>query len=124
MVGLRPDRELAGGVFGPGACAAGWTGATGGPVKADAHDGITGAIPPWGPFHTGLALGTAGLFRFPLDHEGASVIALAREALPAVGAKGRADHVDLMVGLGGDEEVRIDVAAVQQVGAGEATAIG
>src|SRR5215472_9523381 len=29
MVGLRPDRELPWGVFRPGACLAGWTGATG-----------------------------------------------------------------------------------------------
>ena len=49
--------------------------------------------------------------------------ALALKALPAVGAKGGADHVDVMAGLGGDAEVRVDIAAVQHVRAGEAIAI-
>src|SRR5262249_23311886 len=69
--GLRPDRELSGGVFCPGARAAGWTDTTGRCIKADAHDGVAGDIPPRGPFHTRMALGTTRLFRLPLDHEGA-----------------------------------------------------
>src|SRR5215813_10250984 len=40
MVGLWADRELAGGLSGPGACAAGWTDTTGRGIKADAHDGV------------------------------------------------------------------------------------
>jgi hypothetical protein len=46
VLGLRPDRELAGGVFGPGAYLASRTGAAGRPIEADAHDGIAGDIPP------------------------------------------------------------------------------
>jgi hypothetical protein len=44
--------------------------------------------------------------------------------LAAIGPKGRADHLDLMLGLGGDQEVRINRAAVKQVRAGEEIAIG
>ena len=65
VVGLRPDGELAGGVFGPGARLAGRTGTTGRRIKADAHDGITGDIPARGPFDTGMPLGTARLFAPP-----------------------------------------------------------
>ena len=40
MVGLWADRELAGGIFGLGARAAGGTDTTGRCIKADAHDGV------------------------------------------------------------------------------------
>ena len=36
-----------------------------------------------------------------------------------IGPKGRADHVGLMRGVGGDEAFGIDIAAVEQVRAGE-----
>src|SRR3712207_8656764 len=49
VVGLRPDGQLAGGVFRPRARPAGRTHTAGRRVKADAHDGITGDIPARGP---------------------------------------------------------------------------
>jgi hypothetical protein len=67
VLGFRPDRELAGGVFGPGAYLARRTGATGRPIEADTHDGIAGDIPSRGPFHTRLPLWTTRLLRFPLN---------------------------------------------------------
>jgi hypothetical protein len=70
MLGLRPEGELAGGIFRPHARLVGWTGATGGPIKADAHDGIARDTSPRRPFDTGLPLGTAGLSRLPIDHKG------------------------------------------------------
>jgi hypothetical protein len=103
VVRLRPDRELAGGFFGPGAGLADRAGAAGRGIKADAHDGIAGAIPSRGPFNTGIALGAAGLFRRPIDLEGAQIIALAHPPLMAIGPKGWADDIDLMLCLGGDE---------------------
>ena len=54
MVGVRPPRELARGLFGPGARLAGWTGTTCRPIKADAHDGIARDIPPRRPFDARL----------------------------------------------------------------------
>ena len=44
VAGWRLDRELARGLFGPGACRSGRTGATGGLGKAAAHDSIAGDI--------------------------------------------------------------------------------
>jgi hypothetical protein len=69
-------------------------------------------------------LGTARLLSIPIQDEGLQVIALARPSLPAIGPKGRPDDVDLVPGLGGDEEVRIDIAAVEQVCPGEEIPIG
>jgi hypothetical protein len=94
MVGLRPDRELSGGVFGPGARLASRTGPTGRCLKADAHDGITRDIPPRGPFHTRMPLRTARLFGLPIQHEGAEVITLTCPTLVAIGPKGWPDHID------------------------------
>ena len=68
VVGLRPDRELAWGLFGSGACRSGRIGATGGLGKADAHDRIAGGSAAWGPFDTGMPLGAARVFRLPIDH--------------------------------------------------------
>jgi hypothetical protein len=78
VVGLRPDGALAGGVCGPGARTAGWTDATGRPITADAPDGGAGDLAAWGPFHARVALGATRLLRLPLEHQGASVIALPR----------------------------------------------
>jgi hypothetical protein len=72
----------------------------------------------------GMALGTARLLRLPIDHEGLQVIALACPSLPAIRPKGRPDDVDLVLGLGSDEEVRIDIAAVEQVCPWEEIPIG
>jgi hypothetical protein len=69
VMGL-PDRELAGGIFGPGARLAGWTDATGRSIKADAHNGAARDIVPRRPFHTSMPLGTAGLLGFPIQHKG------------------------------------------------------
>jgi hypothetical protein len=44
--------------------------------------------------------------------------------LPAVGPKGRPDHIDLMLPLGGDEEVGIHVTTVEQMGAREQITCG
>ena len=71
-----------------------------------------------------MALGTARLLGLPIDDKGLQVIAFARPPLPAIGPKGRPDHIDLMLGLGGDQEVGIHIAAVEQVGAGQQITIG
>ena len=70
VVGLRPDRELERGVFGPGARLADRTDTTGGRIEADAHEGIAGSIPARGPLDTGMPLGTARLFGLPIHPEG------------------------------------------------------
>ena len=44
--------------------------------------------------------------------------------LPTVGAKRRPNHIDLMLSLGGDQEVRVDIPAVEQVYAWEHITIG
>jgi hypothetical protein len=47
-----------------------------------------------------------------------------RGASFAVGPERRTDHIDLVLALGGDQEVRIDIAAVEQVDAWEDIPIG
>jgi hypothetical protein len=101
--GSRPDGELARRIFGLGARLADRTGAAGRGMETDAHHGIARDIPAWSPSDAGLSLGTAGVLRLPIDHEGTQIIALARPPLMAIRPKGWADHVDLMLGLGGDE---------------------
>jgi hypothetical protein len=90
-------------------------------MEPDAHHGITRDIPAWRPSDAGVSLGTAGVWRLPSDHEGTHIhiIALACPPLMEIGPKGRADHVGLMRGVGGDEAFGIDIAAVEQVRAGE-----
>ncbi len=124
VVGLRPDGELARRIFGLGARLANWTGTTRRAMETDAHHGIARDIPAWRPSDAGLSLGTVGLLCRPVDDEGAQIIALARPPLMTIRPKGWADHVDLMLCLGGDQEVRIDIPAVQQVRAGEEITIG
>jgi hypothetical protein len=119
VVGLQPDGELPWGVFRRGARRTGGTRATRGPVKPDANDRIARDVVPWPPVDTGMTLGTARLLGLPIDDEGLEVIALPFPPLPAVGPERRTDHIDLMLGLRGDQEVRIDIAAVQQVRARE-----
>ena len=73
---------------------------------------------------TGLSPGTARLLGLPLDDKGLEVVASPFPPLPTVGAKRRPNHIDLMLGLGGDQEVRVDIPAVEQVCAWEEMTIG
>src|SRR5262245_9422895 len=124
VMGLRPYRQLAWRTFGPGAGPANWTGATNPRVKADAHDRIAGHIAAWRPFDTGMSLWAAGLVRLPINHKGLQVIALSCQPLPAIRAKGWPNYINVMLRLGGDQEVRIDVAAVEQVRTREEIPLG
>jgi hypothetical protein len=117
MVGLRPDRQLAGRCMRGGARLAGGTGATGGPVKPDADDRTPRHITPRPP-------GTVHLLGVPIDDKGLEVIAFSGPPLPAVGPKRRTNYIDLMRPLGGDQEVGIHIAGVEQVGPGEEITIG
>ena len=72
----------------------------------------------------GMPLGAARLLGLPIDDKGLEVIACPFPPLPAVGPKRRANHIDPMLGVGGDQEVRIDIAAVEQVDAWEDTTGG
>jgi hypothetical protein len=110
---LWPDGELVGRIVGLGARLADRTATTGRGMEADAYHGIARDIPAWGPLDAGLPLGAAGLLGLPIDDEGAQIIPLARPPLVAIRPKGRADHVDLMRGVGGDESLGIDIAAVE-----------
>ncbi len=103
MVGLRPDGELAGGSSRRGACPAGGTGATGGPVKPDADDRIARHIVPRPPVDTGMPLGTARLLGLPIDDKGLQVIALPFPPLPTIGPERWANHIDLVRCLGRDQ---------------------
>jgi hypothetical protein len=50
-----------------------------------------------------MALGAARLLGLPIDGKGLQVIALPFPPLPAVGPKGRTNHIDLMRRLGCDQ---------------------
>jgi hypothetical protein len=71
-----------------------------------------------------MAFGVARLLGLPIDDNGLQGIACPFPPLPAVGPKRPTHHIDLMLGLGGDQEVRIDIAAVEQVYAWEDITIG
>jgi hypothetical protein len=73
---------------------------------------------------TGMALGTARLLGLPINDKGLEVVAPSFPPLPTVGAKRRTDHIDLMLGPGGSQEVRIDIPAVEHVDAWEDITIG
>ena len=62
-----------------------------------------------------MALGTARLLGLPIDDKGLEVIAFPFPPLPAVGPERRTHHIDLMRRLGGDQEVCVHIAAVEQV---------
>ena len=115
MVRLQADGELPWGVFRRGARPTGGIRATGESVEPDAHDRIARHIVSRSPVDTGLSLRAARLLGLPIDDKGLQVIALPFPPLPAVGPKRRTNHIDLMLSLGGDQEVRIDIAAVEQV---------
>ena len=119
MVDLWADRQLAGSRLGGGAGTADGTRATGGPVKPEAKGGITRDIVSKAPVDPAMALRTVRPLGRPIDDQGLEVIAFPLPPLPAVGPKRRTDHSDLMLGVGSDEEVRIDIAAVEHVDAGE-----
>jgi hypothetical protein len=119
VVRLGPDGELPRGVFRRGARSPGGTGATGGSVKSNTHHGIARHIVSRSPADAGMALGAARLLGVPIQAKGLHIVALAGVMLPAIGAEGGPHHIDLMLGLGRHQDVRIDRAAVEQVRAGE-----
>jgi hypothetical protein len=114
VVGLRPDRKLPRGLWRCGAALTGGTGATGGPGKADAHDGSPGPSMAGGPFDPGVPLGTVGLLRVPIHPKGLEGIP-GMLMLPAISPYGWPDDLDLMLRLGGDEEGRSHIAAIEPV---------
>jgi hypothetical protein len=124
VVGLQPDRELAWGSSRRGARLAGGACATRGPIEPDADNRIARDIMSRPPMDAGMALGTARLLGLSIDDKGLQGIASPFPPLPTVGSKRRTNHIDLMLGLGGDQEVRIDIAAVEHVGPGEEIPIG
>ena len=124
VLGLRPDGKLARRLVGLGARLADRTGATSRAMEADRHDRIARNIPPWRPSDAGVSLGAARLLGFPIDPARAQVIAFSCPTLVAIGAKGRAYDIDLMVGLSGDQECGRHIAAVEQVHVGEEIARG
>ena len=114
MVGLRSDRELAGGRVRRGAGPAGGTGPIRGPIKPDADN--------WSPrdiasrpqqVDTAMTLRTVGLVGIPIQHKGLQGIALSGLMLTAIGSKGRTHHIDLILVLRGHEEVGMHGAAVE-----------
>jgi hypothetical protein len=76
------------------------------------------------PIDAGMALGTVRLLGVPIDDKGLQVIALARPSLPGIGPKGWPDDIDLVRGLGGNQEVGIDIAAVEEVRARQQITLG
>ena len=119
VLGLRPAGALPRGLLGLGARRADWTGAAGRALASDAHPGIARDIPAGRPSDAGVPLGTAGVLRLPVDDEGAQSIAWACPPLMTIRPQRGADHVDLMLGVGGDESGGIHRAAIAQMHARE-----
>jgi hypothetical protein len=63
-----------------------------------------------------MALGTRRLLGVPIEHQGLEIIALAGLMLAAIRPTGRSHHIALILALRRDEEVGIDIAAVESVG--------
>lgn len=124
VVGLQPDRKLAWSSARRGARPPGGARPTRGPVEPDANDRVARGIVARSPIDAGMALRTVRLLGLPIEDKGLEVVALSFPPLPTVGAKRRTNHIDLMLGLGGDQEVRIDIPAVEQVYAGENITVG
>jgi hypothetical protein len=61
----------------------------------------------------GMALGTVRLLGLPIQHQGRHIITLSGLMLPTIGPKGRAYDIDVMLALGGDQEVGIHITAVE-----------
>jgi hypothetical protein len=108
MVRRQSDGELPWGVCRGGARPTHRTRTPRGPVEPEAHHGVARDIRARPPMDAGLALGTARLLGLPIDDQGLEVVALPFPPLPTVGAKRRTHHLDLLLGLGGDQEVGID----------------
>jgi hypothetical protein len=124
VVDLRPDGELPRGIFRRGARPTGRTRATGRSVKPNANHGIARDIMSRPPVDAGLALRTARLLGVLIQDKGLQIVALTGVMLPAIGAEGGPHYIDLMLGLGCHQEVGIDIAAVEQVRAGEQITCG
>jgi hypothetical protein len=100
------------------------TRATSGPVKPDAHHGIARHIVSRPPVDAGMPLGTARPLGVPIPDKDLQIVALSGLMLPAIGAEGGPNHIDLMLGLGRHQEVGIDIATVEQVSAGQQITCG
>jgi hypothetical protein len=68
------------------------------------------------PVDAGLSLGTARLQRLPIQDKGLQVIAFSALMLSAIGPKGGAHHIDVILALCGEQEIGIHIAAVEQGG--------
>jgi hypothetical protein len=93
-------------------------------VKPNTSHGIARHIAATSTVGIGMALGATHLLGLPIDDKGLEAIAFPFLPLPAVGHKRWTNHIDLLRGLGGDEEVRIDIAAVEHGDAWENLTIG
>lgn len=100
-----------------------WTLATGCCVEANTHTWTTAHIVAGRPFDTRLPLGTHGNFPLPINGKGMQIIACSSAPLATVGPEGWPDHINLMVHLGDDEELRRQVATIQEVRRWEQLAI-
>jgi hypothetical protein len=124
VVGFGPDGQLAGGLCRPRARLAGRPDATGGPSKPAAYDRITGHITARRPFDTAMSLGTARVWRRPIDDQGLEGIPMSFPPLAAIGALRGPNHVEVLLGLGCDEEGGVPIATGEPVRAGEEITLG
>jgi hypothetical protein len=60
-----------------------------------------------------MPLGTVRLPGLPIQDKGLQVVALPGLMLPAIGPKGRAHHIDVILTLCGDEELRVHITAIE-----------
>jgi hypothetical protein len=119
MVHLPSDRELPWGVSRGGARPTGGAGATGASVEPHTNHGIARRLMARSPVDTGLASGATRLRGLPIADHGLEVVACPFPPLPTGGPERWPNAIDLMLALGGDQEVRVDLAAVEHVGAWE-----
>jgi len=110
-----------------GARTAEWTRLAIGPSEVHGHHGM---VAPWTaviagvPDNTGVALGTDGLVRLPIDLELVALKALLIPCLPAKIAARRTDHIDLEPALGHDQTIGVNIAGIDQMGLGEPLCLG
>jgi hypothetical protein len=119
VVRLQPDRELAWSAARLGARLAGRARTTRGPIEPDVNHRVARDIMARSPMDAGLALGTARMLDLPIDDKSLEGVASPFPPLPTVGSKRRNLHIDLMLALGGDQEVRIDIRCRARVCLGE-----
>jgi hypothetical protein len=124
MLRLRPDSQLAWGLFGPGAGTAHLTGTARRGVKTHAHDRPPAPIMARSPCHTGVTLGTTRLLGRPLESQRLDTIALAGTMVATRGAKRRTAHVHVMQVLGTGEALGIHRATVEYRRAREHSPLG